>query len=146
MVLLCYFFYLGTCITRYRDEPKRYEKECRTGQQCILPAASNEAKIKIYKTLIRSVIWYGSKLWRRLQTAEEVLNESERKVLRRIQGCMLINGHWRNIYNQEIYKLYKEMELTRNIRLRRLQWVGQVTRMKEERVPKKALKGHTDGR
>jgi len=50
------------------------------------------------------------------------------------------------MYNQEIYKLYKEMELTRNIRLRRLQRVGQVKRMKDERVPKKALKGHTEGR
>jgi hypothetical protein len=31
-------------------------------------------------------------------------------------------------------KLYKEMEPTRNIRLRKLQWVGQVVEMKEERV------------
>jgi len=81
-----------------------------------------------------------------LQTAEKVLNEFERKVLRKIQGCVLINGHWQKTYNQEIYKLYKEMELTRNIRLRRLQRAGQAMRMKDERVPKKAVKGHTEGR
>jgi hypothetical protein len=37
------------------------------------------------------------------------------------------------------------MELTRNIRYRRLQWVGHVM-MKDEWVPKKALKGYTEGR
>jgi len=40
-----------------------------------------------------------------------------------------------------MYRLYKDMELTRNIRSRILQWVGRVTRMQDERVPKKALKG-----
>ena len=39
-----------------------------------------------------------------------------------------------------MYNLYKEMELTRNVRLRRLQWVGHVLRMKDERAPKEALK------
>jgi hypothetical protein len=38
------------------------------------------------------------------------------------------------------------MELTRNIRLRNLQWVGHVMRMKGERVPMKALKGYIEGR
>jgi len=42
--------------------------------------------------------------------------------------------------------LCKERELTRNIRLRRLQWVGHVMRMKDESVPKKGLKGHIEGR
>jgi hypothetical protein len=43
-------------------------------------------------------------------------------------------------YNHEIRNLYKEMELTRNIRLRRVQWVGHVTRLKDEMVLKKVLK------
>lgn len=38
------------------------------------------------------------------------------------------------------------MELTKNIRLRRLQWMGNDTRIKNEKVPKKALKGYTVGR
>jgi len=39
-------------------------------------------------------------------------------------------------------KLYKEMELVRNIGLRRFQWLGHMLRMKDENVPKKALKGY----
>ena len=38
------------------------------------------------------------------------------------------------------------MELTRSIRLRRLQCVGHVMRMEDERVPKKVLKGYTETR
>jgi hypothetical protein len=36
-------------------------------------------------------------------------------------------------------KFYKEMELTRKFRFKRMQWMGHVMGMKEERVPKKAL-------
>jgi hypothetical protein len=38
------------------------------------------------------------------------------------------------------------MELIRNIRLRRLHWVGHVMRLKDERVTKKSLKGYIEGR
>jgi hypothetical protein len=38
------------------------------------------------------------------------------------------------------------MKLTKNIRLRRLQWMSHVVRMKEGRVPKKAFKGYRERR
>jgi len=38
------------------------------------------------------------------------------------------------------------MELTRNIRYRRLQWVGHVKMKDDKRVPKKALEGYTERR
>ena len=38
------------------------------------------------------------------------------KRLRKIYGLL-----WQNRHNHEIYKLYKEMKLTKDIRLRRLQ-------------------------
>jgi hypothetical protein len=37
------------------------------------------------------------------------------------------------------------MELTRNIKLGRLQWLGHVLRTKNERAPKKGLKGCMEG-
>jgi hypothetical protein len=78
--------------------------------------------------------------WILSQTAEEMLNAFERKVLRKIYGLGLDNGQWRNKrYNHKVYNLYKETDLTKNFRLRRLQWMGHVTRMKDERLPKKAL-------
>jgi hypothetical protein len=83
--------------------------------------------MKLCKTLMRSVLWYESEAF-------------QRKVLRKICGTEFFNGQWRNRYNNEICKLYKALELTKNIRLRRLQWVSRVMRMKDEKVPKKALK------
>ena len=84
-------------------------------------------------------------VWTLSETAEKMLNAFERKVLRKIYGPLLVNGQLQNKYNHEIHKLYKEMELTRNIRLRKLQWMGHVM-MKNERVLKRALKGNTEGR
>jgi hypothetical protein len=55
-------------------------------------------------------------------------NEFERKVLRKIYGRVLVKGQWRNRCNHKICNLYKEMELTRNMSLRRLHWVGHVMR------------------
>jgi hypothetical protein len=63
-----------------------------------------------------------------------MLNAFERKVQRKIYGPVLVNEQWQKRYNHEIYK---EMRLTRNIRLRRLQWVGHVLRMKGKGCPRK---------
>lgn len=39
-----------------------------------------KTKIKLYKTLIRSILWYGSEMWTLSQTADKKLNAFERKV------------------------------------------------------------------
>jgi hypothetical protein len=75
-----------------------------------------------------------------------VINIFERKVLRKIYGPVLVNGQWRNRQNHEIYKFHKGNELTRNIRLRRFQWVGHVMGMMDETVSKKALKSYAEWR
>lgn len=57
-------------------------------------------------------------------------------------GPVLLNGQGQNRYDHEICKLYKETELTKNIRLSGLQWLGNVIRMKDEMVSKIATKGY----
>jgi hypothetical protein len=81
-----------------------------------------------------------------LQPAEKIRNAFERKVVRIIYGPVLVNGQWQNRHNHEIYNLYKDMEIARNVRLRGLKWVGHALRVKVERVPKKALEGYIVGR
>ena len=103
-------------------------------------------KIKLYETIIRSVTWNVSEVWTLSQTEEIMFNVFKRKVLRKIYGPEWVNGQWRNRYNHEICNLYKEMDLTRNIRLRRVQWMGHVMRMKDERVLNKVLKEYTERR
>jgi hypothetical protein len=54
-------------------------------------------------------------MWTLQHIAETTLNATERKVLRKIYGPGLAKGQWRKRYMNEIYNLYKEMELIRNI-------------------------------
>ena len=65
---------------------------------------------------------------------------------KKIYGPVLVNGQWQNRHSHEIYNLYKDMEITRNVRLRGLQWMGHALRVKVERVPKKALEEYIEGR
>jgi len=40
-------------------------------------------------------------------------------------------------WNNELYSLYKELNIVEDIKIRRLEWAGLVIRMEEERIPKK---------
>jgi hypothetical protein len=46
---------------------------------------------------------------------------------------------WRIRYNDEIYKMYKDVALSSYIHLKRLMWAGHIVRMKQHRIPKKVL-------
>jgi hypothetical protein len=47
---------------------------------------------------------------------------------------------WIIRYNDEIYKMYKDVALSTYIRLKGLMWVGHVVRMEQYRIPKKVLR------
>jgi hypothetical protein len=51
-----------------------------------------KTKIKLYKTLIRTVLPYGCKTWSPSKKSENVINIFERKLLRPIYGPMEENG------------------------------------------------------
>jgi hypothetical protein len=51
-------------------------------------------------------------------------------------------GCWRPIWSNELYSLYKEPNIVEDIKIRRLEWTGHITRMEEERIPKKVLNGN----
>lgn len=90
---------------------------------------SRQTKCKLYKTLIRSVLTYGSETWILTKSSEELLDSFERKVLRKICSAVSENGLWRKRYNHE---LYKDLDIIKTIKLNCLRWVGHVFRMKPE--------------
>jgi hypothetical protein len=53
---------------------------------------------------------------------------------------------WRIRYNDEIYKIYKDVPFSTYTRLKRLMWVGHVVRMEQHRIPKKVLGSCFGGR
>jgi len=91
---------------------------------------------RLYKTLIKPILCYGSVTWTLTQTAEQTLNTFERKILRRIYGPTQEVGRWHQRWNSELYSLYKESNIVEDIKIR-LGWAGHIIRMEEERIPKR---------
>jgi hypothetical protein len=65
-------------------------------------------KIKIYKTIILSVVLYGCETWYLALRKEHTLRVFENRVLRRIFGPKreeVAGGDWRRLHNEELHKL-----------------------------------------
>jgi hypothetical protein len=65
----------------------------------------------------------------------------EEKGLRRIFGPVCERGCYRIRTNEEVYRIYKEMDLVTIIKTLRLKWLGHVNRMEDHGEPKRALQG-----
>ena len=98
-------------------------------------------KWKIYRTVIRPVLCYGCEAWTITQKTVDIVDTFERKILRRIIGPIQENSSWRLRYNNELYQIYKEIPVSKFIRIQRLRWAGHVMRMEDGRNPKRALLG-----
>jgi hypothetical protein len=58
-----------------------------------------------------------------------------------IYGPTQEEGHWHHRWNNELYRLYNDLNIVEDIRIRRLGWAGHIMRMEEGRIPKKVLNG-----
>ena len=88
-------------------------------------------KIKIYKTIILSVVLYGCKTWSLILREERRLRVYENRVLRRIFGPKRdeVTGQRRKLRNEELNDLYYLLGIIRGIKSRRLEKKGHVARM-----------------
>jgi hypothetical protein len=105
-------------------------------------------KIKIYRTIILSVVLYDCGNWSLTLREECRLRVFENKVLRRIFGPKRdeVTGEWRRLHNKELYALYSSPNIIRVIKSRRLRWAGHVAGMGERRGAYRALVGKPEGR
>ncbi|KAJ9583487.1 hypothetical protein L9F63_022168 [Diploptera punctata] len=67
-------------------------------------------------------------------------------MLRKIYGAVQEQDVWRIRMNQELKELYKDLDLVRYIRRKRLELVGHVLRMEQESGARKILEGKPEGR
>jgi hypothetical protein len=79
-----------------------------------------------------SSIHFCGVTWTLTQTAEQMLNTFERKILRRIYGPTQEGGRWHPRWNNELYSLYNEPNIMEDIKIRRLGWAGHIMRMKKK--------------
>ena len=70
----------------------------------------------------------------------------ERKILRKIYGPRKESGQWRIKTNEELRTKYKSQDIVFVIKIRRLEWLGHVSRMNETRSVKKIFEGKLEGR
>jgi hypothetical protein len=72
----------------------------------------------------------------------------ENRVLRRIFGPKRdeVMGEWRKMHNEELHNLYSSPDIIRQVKSRRMRWVGHVARMGEERNVYKVLVGKPKGK
>jgi hypothetical protein len=82
-------------------------------------------KIKLYKTLIRPVLAYGSETWVLPKYEETILGVFERKILRAIFGPTNDQG-MEDKYSNGLHTLYKESDIITYIKINHLRWAGHV--------------------
>jgi hypothetical protein len=110
-------------------------------------ALNRSSKLKIYKTLIRPAVAYGSEAWTLTGRNEQQLKIFERKILRKIFGPIQDeDGIWRTRKNQELNELIGNADIVRFIKSRRMAWLGHVMRMEGGRIPRRILEWKPIGR
>jgi len=109
---------------------------------------SKNLKIKIYRTTILPVVFYGRETWSLTLREERKLMVFENMVFRRMFGPRRdeITEEWRRMHNEKLNDLYSSPNIVRVIKSRRMRWGGHVTLMGEVRGMYRVLVGKPDGR
>ncbi|KAJ4428629.1 hypothetical protein ANN_24674 [Periplaneta americana] len=92
-------------------------------------------RLKVYKTLARPVLTYGSEAWTIRKADEQRLTTAEMRFMRRTAGCSLLE-HRKNV---DILQELKMDPIVNFVQQYRLQWKKHVERMDRSRWPKQIL-------
>jgi hypothetical protein len=108
---------------------------------------SKNLKIKIYRTIILLIVFYGCETWSLTLREERRLRVFENRVLRRIFGPKRdeVTGKWRKLNNEELNDLYSLPSVVQVVKSRRMKWAERVARMGEERSVYRVLVGKPEG-
>ena len=132
------FKYLGSMITEDNDIKTEVSTRIQLANRGFyglekvlkLKALSKALKIKMYMTLLRPIVLYGSETWALRKTEESRLMIFERKVLRKIFGPIYDRQtrEWRKLHNVELQGLFQRPNIVREITKRKLSWAGHAWR------------------
>ena len=88
-----------------------------------------------------TVVKYGSEAWVLRKADENLLDVFQRNCLRIVLGTRLTD----RISNSRLYEKCSSIPLSRPIMKERLRWLGHVSWMKDDRLPKIVLFGQPSG-
>jgi hypothetical protein len=138
------FVYLGGLITANGSNEEDIQRRIGLTSQAFgklnkiwrSKGITRNTKIRIYETLIKPILLYGSECWTIRKIDEHRILVAEMSWLRRIAGITRLQ----KIRNEEIRAILNvKTTLIDNITERRLRWFGHVERMSSERLPHRAL-------
>jgi hypothetical protein len=80
---------------------------------------SRNVRVKIYKTIILPVVFYGRETWSLMLREEHRLRVFENRVLR-IFGPRRdeVMGEWRKLHNEELHNLCSSPDIVRQVKSR----------------------------
>jgi hypothetical protein len=121
------FKYLGSMVAYNNDVMVYIKEKIAAGNRClraldnVLKAKyiTKKIKIRIYKTIIKPVVTYGSEVWTITDRIASILMTWERKILRKIYYTKCENGVWRIRINLELQNIYKDTNIISDIKTRR---------------------------
>jgi hypothetical protein len=147
------FKYLGTTLAGQNCMHEEVKSRLNSGNACnhssLLSShvLSRNLKVKIFKTIILSVILYWCETWSVILREEHRLRVFEKRVLRRIFGPKRdeVMGEWRKLHSGELHNLYLSPGI-RQIKSRRMRWAGHGACMGEGRNMYRVLVGKPEGK
>jgi hypothetical protein len=137
------FGYLGTTRTDQSCMHEDIKSRLNSGNACYHSVQSllsslllsRNIKVKIYKTIILPLVLCGGATWSLALREEHRLKVFENRDLRKIVGTKRdeVMGEWRKLHSWELQNLYSSPDIIRQMKSRRMWWVGHVACMGEER-------------
>jgi hypothetical protein len=94
-------------------------------------------ELRLYLTLIRSVVTYEAETWAATENELQKLLIFERKILRKIYGPVKDQENWRIRTDSELDTLTGGVNIVHYIKAQRLRWFGHIKRMEDDRMVKK---------
>ena len=143
------FTYLGATVARengvQRDVVKRIGKArsvfVRLNKTWRTRNIREDTKIKIFKSMVKPVLLYGSESWTITEETRKKLQVFINRCLRSILGIF-----WpETMTNEELWKRAKEEKIEIQIRRRKLRWIGHTLRKEKEEIPRRVLQWNPQG-
>ena len=98
---------------------------------------SDDTKLKVYRSVVLPTLLYACETWTVYQRHAKRLNHLHTSCLRKLLKIKLQD----KLPDTEILKRAEMQSVHTLLKLAQLRWTGHVTRMPEERLPKKILYG-----